>query len=1115
MKGKTQTHRSGPVSATVILCVISICISSGYTNKAAANGLPHYRVFTFKNITTEQAEQYLKEINIGTASKLPIKQTLLVTASAQDLIKAAAFIKLVDSSEKFEITRAFDAAEVNNLPTESLVEQYLTDITIGTFFSPPVALNKIKAIMDVHDNSVMIIAPVGYGEKILQTIKKLKNTEPLTDTSQDQIIEEAENIYEIIDISTETDDILEINEADSKLLRKETIIAEPSDDEMLSNMLDQLAESEHTQEPAIEDININEMISEDLDQQKNQIQLETEKQTSASEMKVERLERELQLLKNRVSQILDGQEKTDQQEKESLDENESHLKLSDGELAPEAQEVIERTKRDYNPKPVEYGNEMLELNLPEKLSVIDLLGLVGQYMHLDYMYNEADIKGHEVTLRLQGPVQVKELYPLVENILKFKGLVMSRKGNLVTIVPTARVLELDPVLIHEEGGSIQYGDVIVTRILDLYYIDAESAKNLLEGMKMGVNINTSASSVGKIIVTGFASQMVRIDELLKIIDKPGEPKKFRYRQLRYTMADTLVPKIKTLAEQLGTISVSVSAQPAAKPGRKSRRSSKITKKPQTAKSTAEKTSVFLDSDERTNRVLMIGFDHELKIVNSLIDTLDVEQQDLRAMRLYEIQYVGAEDVLDKLGELGIISSSKSSSRSNSSDRRSSRTSVKNQKKSTSLESYGSGTETLVEEPQVVIVEATNSLLVNATAEQHAQIATIIAYVDSETIEKAIPYEIYALENQDPETIAEILNQLIAETVKDKEGKIEKVVKTNEDAIVIVPDENTFSVIVYASKKNQEWIKKLIRTLDKRRPQVLIDVTLVEITNNDSFTYDLDLVTKLPYMGGGGTMDALTGFIDPFPVGSIREFTSSAGKLTGFYSNEHVQALLEIMQKKGYGRVLAQPRLLVNDNEEGMIDTKRTTYVARKSTNHFGDKNDDVETSYTFDPFESGIDLSITPHISEGQLLRLEISMGRSDQESASEIGENEPPPDKTENNIETIVTVPDNSTIILGGIIQLNQSKGGSKVPLLGDLPLIGGLFRSIDNSGTGSKLYIFVKANILRPSDGGDSLPQLKEISERKRKAFEKAEEDFQQYQDWPGLDAEPMDPLKVLEAE
>jgi type II secretory pathway component GspD/PulD (secretin) len=129
--------------------------------------------------------------------------------------------------------------------------------------------------------------------------------------------------------------------------------------------------------------------------------------------------------------------------------------------------------------------------------------------------------------------------------------------------------------------------------------------------------------------------------------------------------------------------------------------------------------------------------------------------------------------------------------------------------------YGEARESIVGEPQVVVVEPTNSLLVNATAEQHVQIATIISYVDSEMQEEEIPYKIYPLENQSPEHLATILEPLVQETVLDKEGKIEQVVKKQEDQITIVPDPNTFSLIVYASKKNQVWIGDLIERLDKR------------------------------------------------------------------------------------------------------------------------------------------------------------------------------------------------------------------------------------------------------------------------------------------------------------
>ncbi len=110
------------------------------------------------------------------------------------------------------------------------------------------------------------------------------------------------------------------------------------------------------------------------------------------------------------------------------------------------------------------------------------------------------------------------------------------------------------------------------------------------------------------------------------------------------------------------------------------------------------------------------------------------------------------------------------------------------------------------------------------------------------------------------------------------------------------------------------------------------------------------------------------------------------------------------------------------------------------------------------------------------------------------------PPDATSSNIDTTVTVPDGKTIILGGMLKLNQSKGGNKVPLLGDIPLVGGLFRSTSDSADDSKLYIFVKANILRPETTLTGLPELEKISERNRKALEENESGSKNTRTGPG---------------
>jgi type II secretory pathway component GspD/PulD (secretin) len=810
------------------------------------------------------------------------------------------------------------------------------------------------------------------------------------------------------------------------------------------------------------------------------------------------------------------------------------------------------------------GDEIVNLALAdfEKLTIVQFLGLVGPYLQLDFMYDPKMLTS-EVTIspngKWRGPIKVRDLYPMLEEVLKFNNLVMTRsEGNLVTIVPVAEALTIDPALVDAYDREIERGDGVLTRVFDLEHVDTASAINLLTSMRL-----TVAPPIPKgkaIIVTGYSHRMPRIQALLDIIDKPGEKKRFRFRQLRYTMAEVLAPKIQTLAEQLGTVSITVTqtsptttapttsrpkganettaqyqARLRAEAAQRARARTAAARTPTTTpQPDAERPTVYLDADERTNRILMIGLDEQLDEVEGLIDTLDVVQQDLRTLELYKVEHVAAEDVKNKLEELGIITprmTSPYSSRITSGAKppttttAATRTGTTTRAPTTTGSSlYGEMDEVPGEEPQVVVVEQTNSLLVNATAEQHEKIARILSYVDNEMSDSDIPVQLYPLENQSPEHLAQILEQLIQDTFKDPESKIEKTVakRPDEEMPIIVPEPNTFSLIVYASKNNQEWIGNIIESLDKRRPQVLIDVTLVQISKSDAFDYDLNILSSFPdlvetagvtsgIMGGAGEGASLVSALLDSDRDRFVDFQSRGGSGTGFYGDKHINALLTAMQAKDYGRVLAKPKILVNDNEPGMISSTDVTYVTRQGSTIVQGQSGAVQTSEEYEPYDAGITLNITPHISSGDLLRLDITLTRSDFGTIT----GEKPPDTQNSDIETTVTIPDGSTIILGGLIKLNQSKGGTKIPILGDLPLIGGLFRSASNSDIQRNLYVFVKAEIIRPSETGLAQADLERISERNRTAFEEHETEFQDYHDWAGIKSKPMKPLKVLDAE
>ena len=1030
-----------------------------------------YRIFPLKNISAGQAQKYLATAVTGTVSKLGGAQALLVTADPAELLKAKALLDLVDANEPFVVETILSPSQAAEMPSNELIAAKMGGLSLGTFASPPGASAAARAIIDRHKGAVLVVVPAALLNRVIATISELQ--------------EEARKA-EIMDVLPTP------------------INVEPNKPDISSKNPDPQP-PKNTTPPNAGKIEI--LPPNDANKPDFPLPI-----PDANEPPRQEVTRQQPPEPNKPPRPTPDNKTLGQIEPDQLD-----------------------THDIYGPLPIPNGDEILTVNLPEKLDIVTLLGLAGQYLNLDFMYDPLKVKG-DVTLQVhglyRGKIRVRDLYPLLERVFKFKGFVMARgKGNLVIIVPAAETLDIDPALIDPEKGGIGLGDVVITRPFKLEHVDTTSAQNLLVGMKLGQNISPIPAT-GTLIVTEYAYRMARVEKLLEMLDQPGKPKEFRFRQLKYTMAKTLAPKVKTLAEQLGTISVTVATPTPTPPTRiipgRSTPVRTIAPRTTTPPQPTSEDTVYLDADERTNRVLMIGLEDKLETVEELIDALDVEQQDLRTLKLYKIEHVDAGDARNKLAELNIIDASRAT------DTRSSRLSrptgaqtppTQPGRPATSIRTtsvtQAQSTEALVEEPQVIVIEATNSLLANATPEQHAQIETILEFVDSRTDDDMVPYVIYPLENKEPEDLAGVLEKLIQETIKDKEGHIEKVVKKTDEEIVIVPDENTFSIIVYASKKNQEWIKNLIETLDKRRPQVLIDVTLVEVSKGNKFNYDLSFIQSFPDLTD---VSGLTGDPNASAVGALLQssrdrfvdFSVSAGVGTGFYGDLHINALLTAMQTQDYGRILAKPKILVNDNQSATIGTTDTTFVKKTTSIPIAsggtNTGDLVQTAEDFEGYDAGIQLEITPHISEGNLLRLEIGLTRSDFGTITGLK----PPDITTSDLNTIVTVPDGSTIILGGLTKLNQGKGGSKVPILGDLPLVGALFRGISNTDLQKKLYIFVKAEIIRPAETlAQGLSDLEKLSERNRAAFEKFEQEFQKYEDVPFIKPKPMSPIKVLDSE
>ena len=493
---------------------------------------PRFRVFALKHISAEQAKSFLAEAKLGTVSQLPAANMILVTAQPRQLIKASAILKLVDATTPVVMKAILPASAAGSLPLNEQIAAEVGNISIGSFSNPPSGVGKAKAIIDVHDDSVVVIATADQLDKIIEAIGRydsngsikqlqkgktgaLQPAQPKTDRIAKAELEKLKAEFQKVKA--------ELNGRNGSYESKQdgTNSNNSEPNKLFDRLLDSLAEAEkkvdelaqsapngpEPNKPPIQPVTLV-TATEESEPNEPPAVLEQPKETVIEAAKPPEKPGLVAVPEKPVAEKIDTKlpSKTDPN---TVPEQVTVEVEEPNQVAPILQEepntvtqvvepntatkVIEPAAANgpYQPEIVANGDDKLELDLPPKINIIDLLDLVGKFLGLDYMYDPADLTGlkGEVHLVIQGPIKVRDLYPLAESVLRFRGYVMTRRGNLVTIVPIAKVKNIDAPIVDPEKPGIQTGDVIITRIFELEHVDTASAQNLLTAMKLGVIIS--------------------------------------------------------------------------------------------------------------------------------------------------------------------------------------------------------------------------------------------------------------------------------------------------------------------------------------------------------------------------------------------------------------------------------------------------------------------------------------------------------------------------------------------------------------------------------------------------------------------------------------------------
>ncbi len=391
------------------------------------------------------------------------------------------------------------------------------------------------------------------------------------------------------------------------------------------------------------------------------------------------------------------------------------------------------------------------------------------------------------------------------------------------------------------------------------------------------------------------------------------------------------------------------------------------------------------------------------------------------------------------------------------------------------------------EVEVLLVadSRTNSVLVSADELERARMTRLIRYLDT-PLEQSGNVKVVYLQYAKAEDIAEVLTRVMQNItrVEGAEGGGRQQ-RSNSSSATIEADKHTNALIITAPTDEMASLEAVIARLDIRRAQVLVEAIIVELevrdgqdlglqwlfANDDGFyggNINADdararriAAAILPVEGGdGGTT---TG---DFNVGALAGAIAQSPGLSlgwGVVDDDlSMTVILNALNRQSNANILSTPSLLTLDNQEAYITVGQNVPFVTGSFTSTGTGDGAQNPFQTIERQNVGITLKVTPHINEGDSVVLDISQEVS---SLSNTGTQLQASDLITNEriLQTKVLAANGRMVVLGGLIKDDVQDGSQKVPLLGDIPLLGRLFRSDAVTVVKTNLLIFIRPTIIR----------------------------------------------------
>lgn len=359
----------------------------------------------------------------------------------------------------------------------------------------------------------------------------------------------------------------------------------------------------------------------------------------------------------------------------------------------------------------------------------------------------------------------------------------------------------------------------------------------------------------------------------------------------------------------------------------------------------------------------------------------------------------------------------------------------------------------------------NALVVFGSDKDKADVKNLVAMLDVVPPSTSSKVNVYYLENADATDVAKVLDGVVKgisapATVPGQAAAAPQQSPFEGGKITITPDKATNSLVIMASPNDYQNLLSVIQKLDKRRRQVFVQAVVAEISLDK--LKDLGLQWGLFGAASDGKYVSVVGTYDPqntlSQLFSVLQGFSQAGiTLPTSLGNTPMNfaAVLHALYANDATNILSTPTILTADNKEAYITVGENVPLLTTSTVITGGA-----TQQSVERKDVGITLKITPQISEGEYVKLDIDQDISavtpNKGQATDIV-------LSTRKAKTSVVVKDKDTVVIGGLLQDQDIETVNKIPLLGDIPGLGWLFKNTHKERTKTNLLIVLTPRIIR----------------------------------------------------